>query len=36
MILQINDHQDALVATIQVKEANLTVSENLKRSCLRK
>ncbi|MBD1364604.1 STAS domain-containing protein [Mucilaginibacter sp. ZT4R22] len=30
MILQINDHQDALVATIQVKEANLTVSEKFK------
>jgi anti-sigma B factor antagonist len=30
MILQITNHQDALVATIQVKEANLTVSDKFK------
>ncbi len=30
MILQITDHQDAVVATIQAKEANLTVSEKFK------
>ncbi|RWY50315.1 STAS domain-containing protein [Mucilaginibacter gilvus] len=30
MILQTNKHQDVLVVTIQVKEANLTVSEKFK------